>query len=352
MPEITKQTQTPEIDAGIACLGRAARLLDAPLDMVALLNSPLLRSQDQDSTHQLANLAIQEKLHAIVLDHVTAEQIKDCHLPMLIHVFGARYSTKPDYYVLCTGIRHGKVNLFSPSRCELSIPLSEFDEDRRGEVVVLSRQELAAADRVVRRAVPIAQIAMMVGIVCSAGVLFISQRRQMSDSIAPGVIRGALAARFQFPSLVSAAVVLAIVSRLAAGQSLVPPPPAAAGEPIDFMLPAGNAVTNATAKPLEISVDAARGRFAAGALFVDARDAGEFDAGHIKGAINCPATDISRWHLHLAGIDSHCPIVVYCAMASCKKGEYVATFLLANGFTDACLYRDGWVKWTGAKEAR
>jgi rhodanese-related sulfurtransferase len=143
--------------------------------------------------------------------------------------------------------------------------------------------------------------------------------------------------------------------QLLQGAPLLPAGPpvdsAGKGDTLDFMLVPGSAPTvKSDTKPPEISLPSALHALSAGKSFVDARDLGEYNAGHIKGAICCPASDVGRWRMHMAGIDPRTPIVVYCAEASCGKGEYVATFLLENGFTDVSLYRDGWAKWTGPKE--
>jgi rhodanese-related sulfurtransferase len=120
---------------------------------------------------------------------------------------------------------------------------------------------------------------------------------------------------------------------------------------IDFlMLP--TQATQSSRALVEISLSEALQAHREGQLFVDARDPGEFDTGHIRGAVLCPAGDVSHWRLHLAGILQDRPIVVYCAEASCGKGEYVSRFLISSGFTNIHLYRDGWVKWTGAKEGK
>jgi rhodanese-related sulfurtransferase len=145
---------------------------------------------------------------------------------------------------------------------------------------------------------------------------------------------------------------LTIVGRLTSGQSLLPAAPASAGQPIDFLTPGTTEVAKTAIALPEIDLETAIHLANSNAVFVDAREIGEYNAGHIRGAIVCPANDIGRWHLHMAGIDLRRRIVVYCAEASCGKGEYVASFLLANGFTNVSLYRDGWAKWTGPKEDR
>jgi rhodanese-related sulfurtransferase len=138
---------------------------------------------------------------------------------------------------------------------------------------------------------------------------------------------------------------------LACGESALAAIPIADADAVDFLIPATGIVSEALPPPPEIDLETALHRLGH-AVFVDAREIGEYNAGHIKGAIVCPANDIVHWHLHLAGIDPQEPLIVYCAEASCHKGEYVASFLLASGFTNVKLYRAGWAKWTGPRESQ
>jgi rhodanese-related sulfurtransferase len=329
--------------SGVECLQQAMRLLGQPVDMIQLLSSPLLAAQE-DSPQVLVHLASQQNLHTVLLDQLAKDQIVRCPYPILIHARGGRYSAKPDYYVLSTGIREGNVELFTPASGQLRVPLSQLDEDRFGEAVVLSRDPLPANATFLHRAFPIANCTLMVGVLLSFAAFAIARsprhlqfpHRQESSSAV------------QFAIIVVIACVLTDVGRFASGESLVPAPPAS----FDFLLGNQAHAEKPSAKLSEIDLQTALRLSRTDALFVDARDIPDYNAGHIRGAIVCPATDLSQWHLHLAGIDPSRRIVVYCAQASCGKADYVATFLLANGFTDVSLYRDGWAKWTGAREAR
>jgi rhodanese-related sulfurtransferase len=155
----------------------------------------------------------------------------------------------------------------------------------------------------------------------------------------------------QATCLATTAVSLSLLCRLASGDSTFAAIPIPEASTVDFLMPPTGAASRPLPPPPEIDLDTALHRLGH-AVFVDARDISEYNAGHIKGAILCPANDITHWHLHLAGIDPQQPLIVYCAEASCHKGEYVARFLLASGFTNVKLYRAGWAKWTGPKESQ
>jgi rhodanese-related sulfurtransferase len=249
-----------------------------------------------------------------------------------------------------------EIHIFSPSLGEMSVPLSQLDEDRLGQAIILSSQAVGSDEPFIVAHRQIGRYLAM-GVVAAAILLLtiVEYRRRplrskvrstawrITDSIMGGC------------GFAAAALVIGMSSQLLQGAPLLPTGPpvdsTGKGPVLDFMLIRSSADTSQpVAKPPEISLQSALHGLSLGETFVDARDLGEYNAGHIKGAICCPASDVGRWRMHMSGIDPKTRIVVYCAEASCGKGEYVATFLLENGFTDVSLYRAGWADWTGPKE--
>jgi phage shock protein E len=68
-----------------------------------------------------------------------------------------------------------------------------------------------------------------------------------------------------------------------------------------------------------------------GALILDVRTQGEFDSGHVPGAMNIPHDELSS---RLAELDSEKgePVVVYCR--SGKRAGMASTVLLGAGYTN------------------
>lgn len=80
------------------------------------------------------------------------------------------------------------------------------------------------------------------------------------------------------------------------------------------------------------------------AVFVDARKPEEFAAGHIKGAISVPSTEvfntIDRVTKFVASIQ---PVIVYCGGGNCESSHVVADVLRNHhGFADVKVYTLGW----------
>jgi rhodanese-related sulfurtransferase len=89
-------------------------------------------------------------------------------------------------------------------------------------------------------------------------------------------------------------------------------------------------------------------------IFIDARLARDYKAGHIRGAISVPvdANDLERQKV-TADIPKDSRIVMYCQSSRCKYAEIVAIKLKDDGFSDISIFKGGWVEWkvkNGKKE--
>jgi rhodanese-related sulfurtransferase len=345
-------SKTAECYSGVSCLAQAGLLLKQPIDVVELLAAAQMSSTASDASRELVRLAMRQGFHAFFLSQVSTQDIARCTYPIILHVKGGLYSKHPDDFVLCTLDRDRKVDLFITPARALSIPLSQLEDGRIGEGVVLSRDPFPGDVPFPGHLFPIAKIILMLVVLGCLSALLIARRRKILRRGAADRVAGLRGSCFQLLAIFAASPVLTIVGQRVAGQPIVPDFPSPPDHPLDFLMSEPAEAAGALVKPTDISIETALRWVDGAALFVDARDFSEYDAGHIRGAICCPADDIARWRLHLAGVDLHRRIVCYCAQASCHKGEYLATFLVNNGFSDVHLFRDGWARWTGPKEGR
>lgn len=97
----------------------------------------------------------------------------------------------------------------------------------------------------------------------------------------------------------------------------------------------------------EISLDDAVRLYRDGsAIFADARHAADYDAGHIKGALNLSAADQDTWLSDfLSGTDPAAVIVTYCDGQACHLATDLAQLLFVNGFVKVFYLTDGWTQW-------
>ncbi len=65
-------------------------------------------------------------------------------------------------------------------------------------------------------------------------------------------------------------------------------------------------------------------------VIVDVRSAGEYNRGHIRGAIHIPFTSMARRHQEI-GVDKERPVVVYCTHG--PRAWWAAFVLRRHGFT-------------------
>ena len=92
-------------------------------------------------------------------------------------------------------------------------------------------------------------------------------------------------------------------------------------------------------------IDAFKEALAAGAVLIDVREASEYDAGHIPGAINVPLRTLTA---NLDKIPTDQPVFVYCA--SGHRAGMALSSLRTLGYANVKAFSPGWKGWSGANE--
>ena len=98
---------------------------------------------------------------------------------------------------------------------------------------------------------------------------------------------------------------------------------------------------------IAISLDQAKSFFDNGVLFIDARDEGYFESGHIKGAMKNAFLMELVFNIEQKQAKSE-PLVVYCGDPGCGDSEDLAYDLQDSGFTQLYVFKGGWVEWSAA----
>jgi rhodanese-related sulfurtransferase len=82
------------------------------------------------------------------------------------------------------------------------------------------------------------------------------------------------------------------------------------------------------------------------AVVIDARSAGDFGRGHVRGARNLPPGSTAEMEAALARLrlqpDTEQLVIIYCSSASCESGDMVGEFLATHGFTNLRVFTPGW----------
>ena len=98
---------------------------------------------------------------------------------------------------------------------------------------------------------------------------------------------------------------------------------------------------------IAISLDQAKSFHDKGVLFLDARDEGYFESGHIKGAMKNAFLMELVFNIEQKQSKLE-PLVVYCGDPGCGDSEDLAYDLQDSGFTQLYVFKGGWVEWSAA----
>jgi rhodanese-related sulfurtransferase len=100
-------------------------------------------------------------------------------------------------------------------------------------------------------------------------------------------------------------------------------------------------------KRLDISLSEAKKLFfQRSAVFIDARPQGDFEKGHIKGALGLPWNEVDRNFMRVTeNISPDTLIITYCDGETCELSHNLAIFLLDMGFSNVRILINGWALW-------
>jgi len=101
-------------------------------------------------------------------------------------------------------------------------------------------------------------------------------------------------------------------------------------------------------EPRAIKLGQAYSLYNKGILFIDARDEGDFDAGHITNSVNIPYDDFDNHKQKLDKISKEKPLVIYCAGTECDLSHLLANLLFDKGYKQVYVFFGGWMEWLDA----
>lgn len=87
-----------------------------------------------------------------------------------------------------------------------------------------------------------------------------------------------------------------------------------------------------------------------GVAFIDARDAGAYEGGHVPGALHLDALDVERDPNAAGPVLKPVPrdhiLVVYCSGGDCDLSMRLARLIKAHGYPKVLVYEGGYAEWT------
>ncbi len=106
-------------------------------------------------------------------------------------------------------------------------------------------------------------------------------------------------------------------------------------------------ITDRSGESLVIPPEQAKSLFESGkVLFLDARSADDYQAGHIQGALNLPWQEFdSYFDRIMQEIPEDRMIVTYCEGETCELSKELARALIDMGFSNVRVLVNGWTVW-------
>ena len=86
-----------------------------------------------------------------------------------------------------------------------------------------------------------------------------------------------------------------------------------------------------------------------GVIFLDAREAADYELKHIKGALSLPVSHFELYYPKMKKMFSKdAEIIVYCAGEECGASLHLAEELIALSYKNIKVFLGGWVEWNKA----
>jgi len=83
-----------------------------------------------------------------------------------------------------------------------------------------------------------------------------------------------------------------------------------------------------------------------GTIFLDAREPEDYQAGHIRGAINLPFERLDEYWPNVEPyVAKNAQIITYCSGADCELSLHEARFLKGQGYSNLFVFFGGWTEW-------
>ena len=102
--------------------------------------------------------------------------------------------------------------------------------------------------------------------------------------------------------------------------------------------------------PMMVNLEFTKYHFDTGsAIFIDARDSEDYEAGHIQNAINIPYDYYEDYEDVIDGLDYEGIYIIYCSGEECSLSIDLADYLYTDKLIDKLLiFEGGWPQWRDA----
>jgi rhodanese-related sulfurtransferase len=325
--------QTHHSHCGLYCLYAAMKLSGREIDFTQLVKPEYIGSRKGSSMVELKNAAEDSGMYAVPIGKLTNRVLHNCPYPVILHVKSDVTSKEYDHYELFLGIENHKAKLFNPPEPVRLVPFRELAPRWDGNGLIISAKPIDHGSifaPVRRRFAVYAAIAIAAILTVHYArrwlpqALLNTRRKLLGLSVAQSAALGIVALSF------------GMVYHFANDEGFLAHANATASIQEAHQ---GNFIPKVGEKKVHKLLDT-------DTVFIDARLARDFKAGHLEGAINIPVNtnDDGREKI-MANIAKDAQIVVYCQSAGCKFAEKVAIKLMEDGFHNVSIFKGGWREW-------
>ncbi|MHC4159099.1 MAG: rhodanese-like domain-containing protein [Planctomycetota bacterium] len=328
-----KQCRSSGAYCGIYCLYTVMKLSSMDVKPAELLKPEYIGSPRGSSLAELKKAAEDHGMYAAPVGKLTSRELRKSPYPVILHVKSAADKKQYDHYELFLKTKNGQAKLCDPPQPPRVVPFYQLAPrwDGTGLIVSTDPIDLAIIFAPARKRFAIyAAIAVVVILGLRWGrrrwltsATMMSRRRLFGLSIAQGT------------GLAIAALLCGMAYHFVNDEGFL-----AHANATDSIQQAhlGNFLP-------KVSEEEVRRLLNSNTIFVDARSNGDFEAGHLEGAINVPvnAGDDERSKA-MADIAKDAHILVYCQTSGCWFAEKVAIKLISDGFSNISLFKGDWRK--------
>jgi rhodanese-related sulfurtransferase len=319
---------------GLYCLYTAMKLAGQKPDFRELVKPEYLGSRKGSSLANLKQAAKDNGLYAESAAKLNSRILMESPHPIILHVKSSADSKEYDHFELFLGTENGQAKLFNPPEPVRLVPFHELAPQWDGTGLIVSAEpiDIGAVFAPARKRL---LLYVVVGIAVIAILHWARQRRPLVTLVnSRSKLFGlSIVQTMGFGIL---ALLCGMVYHFVSDAGFLAHANATASVQKSH---SGNFIPKVSKKKVERSLDS-------NTVFIDARYARDFKAGHLEGAINVPVdtNDIERQKA-MSGVAKNADIVVYCQSSGCPYAGIVTAKLKTDGFSNISIFKGGWNEW-------
>jgi len=268
---------------GLYCLYAAMQLSGHEVEPSELFKLEYVGSAKGSSLGELRNAAEDNGLYAEPIGKLTGRELHNCHYPVILHVKLTATSMDYNHYELFLGTENGQAKLFDPPNPVSLVPFCELAPQWDGNGLIVSAEpiDLGAVFAPARK-----RFILYAAIVIAIILALYWAKRLVPVTLTNSRIKVMCLSIAQTTGFIILAVLIGMFYHFANGAGLLANANATASIQKAHQ---GNFIPKINEKKVHklLNTDT---------VFIDARLRGDYEAGHLEGAISVPvdANDIER----------------------------------------------------------